>query len=466
MPDSDTVAKFRRNKATQIEWSIRTNLPVQRLLDETRNTNGRTTLRNVPVAHRTSTLSKPRVLRESASDLTELENAAHATYLKILERLKGRHGRTTVERMFPSQRLPDNWSSVRKSDAQPALTAFHDACASLSLPARVKESAGNIVAFLTSVTGRQFNDLGHLQDVDLADWRTDHGVLRNVLGSLGNPADWVQTWLEAGTPCNISSRDPYTYSYTVLALNAVVAARRFCSNLWASRRQWERRGYRVVDGERGAPVFHYFAPPDTADDQDTDEGGGRTGQGPLRRVSFVFNASQVRRPDGRPFRMKNLVQKRRDVDACISRHGARVVHRADEGASYDREADLITMPPRISFQRKAGRAQATVDYYATLLHELVHWTGHESRLARPFGYDCDSDEYRFEELIAELGSGFLCARFGLSNARRLTAGKYGVAAYINGWLKRGRDPVDLVLDAAGEANRASNYLIYRENRKL
>ena len=206
MPDSDTVAKFRRNKATQIEWSLRTNLPVERLLDETRNTNGRTTLRNVPVANRTSTLSKPRVLREAASDLTELENAAHATYLKILERLKGRHGRTTVGRMFPSPRLPDNWSSVRKSDAQPALTVFHDACASLSLPARVKESAGNIVAFLTSVTGRQFSDLGHLQDVDLADWRTDHGVLRNVLCSLDNPADWVQTWFEAGTPCNIRSR--------------------------------------------------------------------------------------------------------------------------------------------------------------------------------------------------------------------------------------------------------------------
>ena len=154
------------------------------------------------------------------------------------------------------------------------------------------------------------------------------------------------------------------------------------------------------------------------------------------------------------------------MDTCISRHGARVVHRADEDPSYDKGADLITMPPKISFQSEAGREQATVDYYAALLHELVHWTGHESRLARPFGYDSDSDKYRFEELIAELGSGFLCARFGLSNARRLTAGKHGVAAYINGWIKQGRDPVDLVLDAAGEANRASNYLIHSKNRKL
>ena len=67
MPDSDTVAKFRRNKATQIEWSIRTNLPVQRLLDETRNTNGRTTLRNVRAPH--SATSGWRTARRRSANL-------------------------------------------------------------------------------------------------------------------------------------------------------------------------------------------------------------------------------------------------------------------------------------------------------------------------------------------------------------------------------------------------------------
>ena len=62
--------------------------------------------------------------------------------------------------------------------------------------------------------------------------------------------------------------------------------------------------------------------------------------------------------------------------------------------------------------------------------------------------------------MAELGSGFLCARFGLGNARRVTADRHGLVAYINSWFDEGKDPVDLLLDAAGLANRASNYILY------
>ena len=357
MLDSDTVAKFRRNTATRIEWSLRANLPVQRLLDAMRETNGRTKLRNVPAANRTSPLSKPRVLREAASELAELENAACATYLELLEKLKGRRETTTVGRMFPSPRLPDDWRNVPKSDVQPALAAFRDGCASLSLPAHARESAGTILTFLRSATGRQLSDLGHLQDIDLADWQTDHGVLRNVLRKLGNPAEWIQTWLDAGTPSNVVSRRDYTNAYSVLALNAVVAARKFRKNLWASRRQWERMGCSIVDGERGAPVFHYFSPREGDDERDAVGGADRSGQGPLRRVSFVFKVSQVSRADGRPFRLPNLVQKRGDVDECISRHDARIVHREVDSPFYDSGADAITMPPRAGSEAGQGASR-------------------------------------------------------------------------------------------------------------
>lgn len=143
----------------------------------------------------------------------------------------------------------------------------------------------------------------------------------------------------------------------------------------------------------------------------------------------------------------------------MSRHGVQISHRAVESPFYDPGKDEITMTPRTWFRSPVGRERATLDYYATLLHELVHWTGHGTRLARPFGHFGD-ERYRFEELVAELGSGFLCARFGLGSAQRLTAGRQGVAAYINEYYEAGRDAVDLVIDAAGEANRASNYLVY------
>ncbi len=458
MADWDTVAKYRRNIATRLEWSLRTNKPEQRLRDATKSLNGRTLLRNVPAASQPSPLSQPRVLREAASELAELEEAAGATYPDMLAMLKGRYGRTVLGDVFPSTQLGDDWASVPKSDAQPALAAFHDACTTLALKKRLRKSAANVHNFLTSATGRQLSDLSHLQDVDLEDWRLDHGVLRNVLQGLGNPAEWIETWLDAGTPSNVVSRRNYVNFYSVFALNAVVAKRKFRRNLWATRKQWERMECQILDGERGAPVFHYFSPPSGEEEHDV-TGAVKTFQGPLRRVSFVFNVAQVRSVGGRPFRLPKLVEKRADVDECVSRHDVRLYHKEVESPSYDPEKDEIVMPPRTWFRSPAGRDQATLDYYATLLHELVHWTGHESRLARPFAYTID-EKYRFEELVAELGSGFLCVRFGLGNARRLTAGRHGVAAYINQYLEQGCDSIDLVIDAAGEANRASNYLIY------
>ncbi len=56
-------------------------------------------------------------------------------------------------------------------------------------------------------------------------------------------------------------------------------------------------------------------------------------------------------------------------------------------------------------------------YYSTLFHELVHSTGHESRLARTFGERFGDDLYSKEELVAETGAVFLCTIAGIDNDR-------------------------------------------------
>lgn len=84
VPGSDTVAKYRRSIATRIEWRLRTNQPAQHLQEATETIGGRTLLCNVATAKRSSPLSKPRVLREVASELAKLEKAVGATYPEIL----------------------------------------------------------------------------------------------------------------------------------------------------------------------------------------------------------------------------------------------------------------------------------------------------------------------------------------------------------------------------------------------
>jgi antirestriction protein ArdC len=93
-------------------------------------------------------------------------------------------------------------------------------------------------------------------------------------------------------------------------------------------------------------------------------------------------------------------------------------------------------------------------YAATLGHECVHWTKHDKRLARDFGRVKWGDEgYAKEELVAELGSAFLCADLGITPEVRDDH-----AAYIASWLEALKNDKRLIFTAAAHAQRAADYL--------
>ena len=104
------------------------------------------------------------------------------------------------------------------------------------------------------------------------------------------------------------------------------------------------------------------------------------------------------------------------------------------------------------------------EYYATLFHELVHSTGHQSRLNRhelksfsKFGDDC----YSREELTAEIGAAFLCAHAGIGQPVM-----ENTAAYIEHWLKVLREDAKAIVIAAGKAQRAAEYILGVESVKV
>ena len=93
-------------------------------------------------------------------------------------------------------------------------------------------------------------------------------------------------------------------------------------------------------------------------------------------------------------------------------------------------------------------------YSAVLAHELTHWTGHKTRLDRKMSsmLDLDGSEYAKEELIAELGSAFLCAELGIQHDEAQTA------AYLQSWLKGLKNDKRFIFNAASKATEATNYL--------
>jgi antirestriction protein ArdC len=121
-------------------------------------------------------------------------------------------------------------------------------------------------------------------------------------------------------------------------------------------------------------------------------------------------------------------------------------------ACYHIVDDLIEMPDRNRFIGNTGM-EASQAYIATILHELVHWSGAKHRLDRDLTVGMDMTARAAEELVAEIGAAFLCADLGVSNTPRPDH-----AAYVASWLQALKEDGRAIFRAAHLANVATNYL--------
>ena len=136
------------------------------------------------------------------------------------------------------------------------------------------------------------------------------------------------------------------------------------------------------------------------------------------------------------------------VDSVYTNLGVDVHHTTESKAYYSPGKDMIHLPNYSMFKKPSG-------YTATALHELVHWTGAESRNNRPgivkFEY-FGSRSYAFEELIAEIGSVMLGHKYGISGKTE------NHASYIDGWIKVLESDSQSLFEASHLAEQAMEYI--------
>ena len=138
--------------------------------------------------------------------------------------------------------------------------------------------------------------------------------------------------------------------------------------------------------------------------------------------SSVAGCLRTTPPRPRPAPTLTPLERIGHADRFFAQTGAEIRHGGNQ-AYYAIGSDHVQMPPFETFRDAESHA-------ATLAHELTHWTRHDSRLARDFGRVLHGDEgYAKEELVAELGSAFLCADLGITPEIREDH-----AAYIASWL--------------------------------
>ena len=270
---------------------------------------------------------------------------------------------------------------------------------------------------------------------------------------------WQKSWTTDGAPIVITgamqrplrSNGQAYRGINVLSLWTAAQMRGLQSRHWMTYRGAQELGGQVRKGARAELAFYVGQSTKPGENEGDDD----------KTFSFlkcyhVFNADEI---DGLPPRFAPVPvvdqpepaapvcphARNATVDAFFADAGVKLSHGGGR-AFYMPSTDSVRMPELAQFN-------SAESYYATLAHEAVHWTGHESRCARTFGARFGDDAYAFEELIAELGSAFICADLAITDAPREDH-----ASYLASWLKVLKADSKAIFTAASAADRAASFL--------
>lgn len=260
-------------------------------------------------------------------------------------------------------------------------------------------------------------------------------------------ANWVKHWAVPASeqPVSMSTGKPYQ-GINWLLLGMARSEHGYQSGRWATYKQWKALGAQVRKGEKGEMVILYK--PIQIDEKKDGQKTGEKVNVRLIRSFTVFNADQVdgydipENADG--FEWSAMPATR--ADDLALRAGAVVRNDDKSSAFYVPSRDYINMPEQCQFDSPEG-------YAATLLHELTHWSGHETRCDRNLKNSFGTKDYAKEELVAELGAAMMCGSLGISPEPREDHAKY-----LNSWIKRLKDDPKAILSAAAKANQAAEWI--------
>jgi antirestriction protein ArdC len=294
-------------------------------------------------------------------------------------------------------------------------------------------------------------------------------VTDNIIAMLDKSiVPWCKPWRSRGQdiPKNTWGRPYRGINVFILAMQSM--AKGYKSSHWLTFKQVGERGGKVNEGEKSTLVVFWkkLTVPNT-DPNGNVIAGKPTKNIMLLRYFLVFNLDQTS-----GVKMTKNMEKEYAVIDSLDENGVQEQEMNDDaeaiigtylsmdgapswsdgsaqGAYYSPAKDAIAVPDRATFTDGNG-------WYATNFHEMGHSTGIAKRCNRK-GVDVfdhfGSEKYANEELVAEMTSAFLCAEAGVDNTVENSV------AYIQSWRKRLSDDPTLIVKAAGQAQKAADYIL-------
>ena len=254
---------------------------------------------------------------------------------------------------------------------------------------------------------------------------------------------WNASWIGGGMPYNLFSKKPYR-GINILLLGSA----RYTSKYWCTFRQAKELGGQVKKGEKGTQIIFWKFFEKEEISQKT--GLIETIQFPMLRYYTVFNLNQINGIEEPEKETVNINEPIEDAEKIFQSMPNRPKIERGKTPCYSPSSDVVGLPHIQDFISSERQ-------YKTTFHELIHSTGHSSRLNRDtimnfnaFG----SHEYSKEELIAEFGAAFLCAMAGIVEPVIDNS-----AAYIDGWSKVFQKDEKIIVCAAAAAQKAADYIL-------
>lgn len=227
----------------------------------------------------------------------------------------------------------------------------------------------------------------------------------------------------------------------------------YLDSRWMTFKQAQSVGAQVRKGEKATTVQYWKF----YDERELKDSEGLTirdsrGEPVIEKIllerpqvffSAVFNAQQI---DGLTEQQKRPVWiDLEQAEQLLAASKANIIHTNNKGAFYRKKNDTITLPNKERFSEVAS-------YYATALHELGHWTGHETRLNRDLSHPFGSVGYAREELRAEISSMMLANDLGIGHDPS------NHASYVQSWIKLLKDDPLEIFRAASDAEQIQQHL--------
>lgn len=268
----------------------------------------------------------------------------------------------------------------------------------------------------------------------------------------GEKFEWIKPWKGAGVPMNFVSKKEYK------GINLLLLP---MGGYYLTMKQVNELGGKVIEGSKAFQVYFWtYVDPKgktitkevTEEAEVVSENEKQAKKIPIFKYYNVFHQSQIEGIEF-PTTANEDHELNLNAEEIINYYNYEVkinVVQGSDRAFYSPLRDMISVPHNSQFVN-------VNEYYSAVLHEMIHSTGHNSRLNRLApNFKFGDDDYSKEELVAEIGSSMLRAYLGIMD----DSADNNSIAYLKGWyeaIKNGN--ANEITYASQQAQKAMNFIL-------